>query len=172
MATYMYKQVLEETKRLIGEARYIVVTVDEVIAVDNSSFLSVHVYIVQDWVRIPLFVSLQRVECTANAHNLTELIMGAVRTGGNLDAETVAKKLFSFGADDASTLQGIQTGVTLQMKEKHGPFMIGVHCMAHRCNLASMLYQALVFSLPLRNYSASLTIIFPRVQKGTLNSSS
>lgn len=136
MAGYMYKQVIEEMRRLIGAARYLAVTVDEVTAVDNSSYLSVHAYIVQDWVRVPLLVSLQRVECTPNAENLTSLIMEAVANGGGLDSEMIAKKLLSFGADGASALQGQRSGVTMQIKEKHAPFVMGVHCVAHRCNLA------------------------------------
>jgi len=136
MATYMYKQVMEETKRLISAARFVAVTVDEVTAVDNSSWLSVHAYIVQDWIRIPLLISLQRVECSPTAENLTELIVGSVSAGGGLDAEGIATKVLSFGADGASALQGNRTGVTLQLKEKHAPNLIGVHCVAHRCNLA------------------------------------
>ena len=38
----LYKQIIEETKRLIGSARYVAVTIDEVTAIDNSSFFSMH----------------------------------------------------------------------------------------------------------------------------------
>lgn len=82
MAGYMYKQVVEETKRLIESARYVAVNVDEVTAVDNSSFLLVHAYIIQDWMRIPLLISLQPLECSPNAENLIDLIVGAISTGG------------------------------------------------------------------------------------------
>lgn len=136
MAGYMYKQVVQEMRRLISAARYVAVTVDEVTAVDNSSVLSVHVYIVQDWVRVSLLVALQRVQCTPNAENLTKLIMDSVASGGGLESESIARKVISFGADGAAALQGSRSGVTTQVKEKHAPFSIGVHCVAHRCNLA------------------------------------
>jgi len=71
--------------------------------VDNSSYLSVHVYVMQDWVRIPLLVYLQRVECTPNADNLTKLIVDVMATGGGLDSESIAWKLLCFGADGAAT---------------------------------------------------------------------
>jgi len=135
MASYMYKQVFEETQRLIESARYLALTVDEVTAVDYSSSLSIYCYVVLDWVRVPLLVSPQRVNCTPNAENLMDLIMGLVSSGGGLDALAVAKKLLSFGANGASTLQGAQSGVTQQIKEKYAPFANGIHCMAHRCNL-------------------------------------
>jgi hypothetical protein len=34
----------------------------------------------------------------------------------------------------------------MQLIEKHAPFVIGIHCMAHRCNLPM---QSLISSLPL-----------------------
>jgi len=55
----MYKVVLEEIKKLVQKARFLAVTVDEVTAVDIVLYLSVHYYVVQDWVRIPLLVSLE-----------------------------------------------------------------------------------------------------------------
>jgi hypothetical protein len=136
MAGYIYKIVLDETRRLIANARYVAVTVDEVTAVDNSSFLSIHAYIVQNWVRIPLLISLLRVECAPTSENLTELIVGGMKSGGGLHELAVAQKVISFGADGASALQGCRVGVTQQVKDKHAPSVIGVHCVAHRCNLA------------------------------------
>jgi len=46
MATHMYKQVMEENQSLINVARFLAITVDEVMAVDNCSFLFVHAYVV------------------------------------------------------------------------------------------------------------------------------
>jgi len=53
-----------------------------------------------------------------------------------LDATSLAKKLICFGADGALALQGTRSGVTQQIKERHAPFLNGVNCVAHRCNLA------------------------------------
>jgi len=104
MAKYMYQQVVFEMRRLIQVAHFIAVTIDEITTVDNSSWLSIHVYIVQEWVRVLLLVSLQRMECSPNIDNLTKLIIESVRSGGGLDSEGIAQKLLSFGADGASTL--------------------------------------------------------------------
>ena len=75
-------------------------------------------------------------ECSPNAENITHLIVDSVISGIGLDAETIAKKFLSFGADGVSMLQRNRIGVTLQIREKHALFMISVHCVAHRCNLA------------------------------------
>jgi hypothetical protein len=32
--------------------------------------------------------------------------------------------------------QGMKAWVTIQFNEKHAPFVISIHCMAHTCNLA------------------------------------
>jgi hypothetical protein len=39
------------------------------------------------------------------------------------------------GANGASTFQGIRFGVTTLMETKQTPYLIGIHCMAHRMNL-------------------------------------
>lgn len=106
MASYMYQQVVEGIRRLIESLRYVVVTVDKVTAMDKSSFLYVHAYIMQDWVRILLLISLHRVECSPNVENLTELVVGVINIGRGLNAQSIAKKVLNFGANGASTLQG------------------------------------------------------------------
>jgi len=81
-------------------------------------------------------VALQRVDCAPNAKNLTKLIIEALAAGGGLETKVVAEKLISFGADGAATMSGLHCGVIVQIKEQFAPFCHGVHCVAHRCNLA------------------------------------
>jgi hypothetical protein len=136
IAEYMYAELQLTMKKLVQEARYIAVTVDEVTTVDNGSWLSVHCYVVKDWIRIPLLVSLQRVTTAANSNNITTLIMDSVMSSGGLDRPMLARKLLCFGADGAATLQGCHNGVTVQIQQNYAPFAMGMHCVAHRCNLA------------------------------------
>jgi len=46
------------------------------------------------------------------------------------------QKLFCFAVDGVSTFQGTKTGVIKQINTNYAPFSIGVHCLAHRGNLA------------------------------------
>jgi hypothetical protein len=55
---------------------------------------------------------------------------------GRLDEEAIAKKLLCFGADGVSTFQGKKKGVTVQIQQKISSYAIGVHCHAHKINLA------------------------------------
>jgi len=86
---------------------------------------------------------LQRVDCAPNAENLTKVIVEAVATGSGLEAKALAAKLISFGCDGAATLSGLRTSVSVQIKEQHAPFCHGVHCVAHRCNLAFKTLESL-----------------------------
>jgi len=49
---------MEATKATMGAIRYVVLSYDEVFIVDNQSWLFVHCYVVQNWVRILILVSL------------------------------------------------------------------------------------------------------------------
>jgi len=82
-----------------------------------------------------MLVSLECVDCSPTAHNLTKLIVKVVNFGGGLDFESIACKLISFGFDSALALQSARGGVTMQVKEKHALLMTGVHCVAYWCNL-------------------------------------
>jgi hypothetical protein len=44
-------------------------------------------------------------------------------------------KLIGFGSDGASNMTGQKRGMVTQMKNDH-PDMIGIHCLAHRLELA------------------------------------
>jgi hypothetical protein len=47
----------------------------------------------------------------------------------------VADRLVYFGANGMFVFQGSRSGVTQRLKDQEAPFMLGVHCMAHRTNL-------------------------------------
>lgn len=86
---------------------------------------------------MPLLITLQKLESDgATADNLTALLVGVLGVRGDLDHHEIATKLVCFGADGVSAFHGCRTGVTVQLKSKFAPHVIGVHCMGHRVNLA------------------------------------
>ena len=103
---------------------------------DNGSWLSVHLYVVEDWLRVPLLVALQRVEEAPKADALTRIIMEVVEVGGHIDRHTISSKLLSFGSDGASAMSGCRNGVSSQIVQQHAPFCTPQHCLAHKLNLA------------------------------------
>jgi hypothetical protein len=65
---------------------------------------------------------------------------------GGLNEDATASKLVCFGADGVSAFQGKRTGVTIQIKQNYAPHATGIHCLAHKLNLAvKTLSQLAVF---------------------------
>jgi hypothetical protein len=60
--------------------------------------------------------------------------METLQKGGGLNY-TFIVKLFCFGANRVSTFQGTKIGVIKQIDRNYVSFSIGVHCMAHGCNM-------------------------------------
>jgi len=137
MADSMYKQVKDMIKQKVSAAHFLTITCDEVITVDNGSWICIHAYTVENFVRILHLISIQRLVDGSGADALTLVIMTALQCGGDLNSDQISRKLVCFGADGVSTFQGAKSGVTLQLRMKWAPFCMGVHCMAHRCNLAA-----------------------------------
>lgn len=48
----------------------------------------------------------------------------------------IADKMVSFGADGAPVFQGVRTGVVQQFADKHAPYSLGIHCVAHKTDIA------------------------------------
>jgi hypothetical protein len=98
MVEAMYTQVLNKTRTTISAARYIALSCDEVSCIDNSSWISVHAYVVQNWSRVPVLISLEHVIDGGKAKNLTKMIMSAVGSVGGLSQEDIGNRLLCFGA--------------------------------------------------------------------------
>jgi hypothetical protein len=82
----------------------------------------------------------------STANGLTELLMGSLGSKGGLNDDAIASKLVCFGADGVSAFQGKRIGVTVQIKQNFAPHATGIHCLAHKINLAvKTLSQLAVF---------------------------
>ena len=72
----------------------------------------------------------------SNTNHLTTVVLGALEKGRRVGAGDIASKLLSFGANGVMVFKGAMTSITKQLQMKHALFMIGIHCFAHRMNLA------------------------------------
>jgi hypothetical protein len=70
------------------------------------------------------------------ADAVREMITSSLEFHGGLLERQIAEKLVCFGADGVSTFQGSRNGVTVQLQKSKALYLFGVHCMAHRTNLA------------------------------------
>jgi len=54
-------ELLKESIQNVVVINFIFVNADKVIAIDNTSWISLHLYVVQGWKQIPFFVFLEKV---------------------------------------------------------------------------------------------------------------
>jgi hypothetical protein len=86
-AEFMHQVVMKATRVVIQTTHYGALNCDEVSTIDNQSWLSIHCYVVENWVRILNLISLDKVVATLQVHgsdNLIKVIMEALMIGGSL----------------------------------------------------------------------------------------
>jgi hypothetical protein len=98
MARHMNLQVIQKMKETIQATRYFAVSCDEVTTADNGTWISIHVYIVQNFERKPMLVALERVEDGATSNNLTKVVMTNVQARSGLNRDDIPKRMVCFGA--------------------------------------------------------------------------
>jgi hypothetical protein len=67
----------------------------------------------------------------------------AMVTFGGLSAKQLGAKLNSMGCKGSSVFQNARASLITQMKENVAPFMMGIHCFAHRTNLVVLVLSKL-----------------------------
>ena len=72
----------------------------------------------------------------ADAPGIVGSITHAVDKGLNLSMRDFSQKLVAFGADGASVMMGKHNGVIARIRREMAPSLVGVHCCAHRLELA------------------------------------
>jgi hypothetical protein len=101
----------------------------------NQSWLPIHYYVMQNWVKIPILIFLKKMIEGSRRDNLIKVIMEALMIGGGLPRDQIAQKLICFGANGVNVFHGTNNGVIKQNRDNYALHSIGVHCMAHYTNL-------------------------------------
>ncbi len=136
MVEFMYAQVISLIMVVVPIGNHVALTCDEVSMVDNGNWISIHAYLMQYWVKIPMLISLQKVVDGIGVVNLIVVIMEALQKAKGLSSKFVVQKPLCFGDDGVSIFQGTKTWVIKQININYASFSISVHYMVHRCNLA------------------------------------
>ena len=76
------------------------------------------------------------------------------------------KKVIAIGSNGASVMTGTKAGFVSLIRNKESPFVIGVHCMAHRLALCSS--QAAEKVTYLKDYQKILSDIFYHFKRSAL----
>jgi hypothetical protein len=96
---HLHNQILIATKAIIQGAKFVALTCDEVIILNNQSWIFVHVYYVQDWCCIPILLIVDHVVERPNAQDLIKVITDILMSVNGLTEIEIPKKLLCFGAD-------------------------------------------------------------------------
>jgi hypothetical protein len=100
LAECMFHQVEAKALETVQAARFISLSCDKVTSIDNGSWISIHCYIVQNWSRVPILISLERVEEQATLVNLLRLILNSMKVKGGVHGRNLVHKLMSFGVGE------------------------------------------------------------------------
>jgi hypothetical protein len=73
----------------VSGANYFSLSYDEVTTFDNQSWISIHVYVLVDWERVPLLLSLERLTEGSTVAHITRIIMSAVERDGGLSVQDI-----------------------------------------------------------------------------------
>jgi hypothetical protein len=79
LADCLYYQIQAKTKLVMQAARFFSITCDEVTSLDNQAWISIHGYVCENWTRVPLLLSLERVVDGTGADSLTKIIVEAIK---------------------------------------------------------------------------------------------
>jgi hypothetical protein len=109
----MHNMLLEATKVAFVCANFIVVNANEIITIDNTQWLSIHLYMVQTWKRIPIFLCVEFVGVFATSNNIFGLMVKGLLEFGGLRLEELVGKLINMGCNGSYVFQGHQMGVTM-----------------------------------------------------------
>jgi hypothetical protein len=96
---------------------------------------------VENFSRVQLpcaFVGLARIGESANAVELTKLIIELLLKKCNMTLLELARKLVCLATDGASVFHGGTGGVIALMKRHYAPYVHPMHCVAHRTQLCAV----------------------------------
>ena len=107
------------------------VSLDEATAIDKTSWLCCHIYIIEDFKRIPIFVKLAKVTEAPTADALLRLLVDSILSVidglDHAQRSELASKQVGLGSDGASVLTGEIYGLIAQLRQKHAPFVVPQH---------------------------------------------
>jgi hypothetical protein len=81
--------------------------------------------VVQNWLRIPIFISFEHVAVGLNVDNLIQILMQTLMHEGGPMKILISKRLVNFGVDGVFVFQGIRSGVIIQIVNGWAPHFHG-----------------------------------------------
>jgi hypothetical protein len=99
----MHLQVLQALRDHVQQARFVAISLNEVTSCDNGQWLCIHIYVVLDWIKVPLLLNIVKVERQGD-DSLFGMIESALQDEGGLSREEIGKKLICFEAHGVNVI--------------------------------------------------------------------
>ncbi len=106
----MHVVLLKATKAAFANAPFIIVSADGVTTIDNTQWLSIHLYVVQKWRHIPIILCVEAISLSTTFDNIFSLMVKCMLDFGGLGVEELTGKLVGIGCDGFKVFQGHRIG--------------------------------------------------------------
>ena len=101
----------DDLKEKIANAIFFSLSLDEVIDIDNTSWICMSIYMVNDHIRHSYLLGIQKMQKSSTVGNIYELVIKTLKEIGGMADLMIAKMLVCVGADGASIMQGQRNGI-------------------------------------------------------------
>ena len=123
-------------KEKIKRSNFIALSLDEVTSIDNTFWVCMHVYTVNNLFCQSFLLSVAKLNCSVIIENLYDLLKSTLIDCGGMDNMEITKNLVYVGVEGALVMQGHKGSVCKNIKNDLAPYAIPLPCMAHQMNLA------------------------------------
>jgi hypothetical protein len=93
---------------------------------------------------VPFFLNLEKIVDGGTSDKLTNVNIRSIVVFGGMSKNDLANNVVYFGANGVTILQSLKTNVNVQLINKHYLFLVGIHYMAHNCNINVNILSSLI----------------------------
>jgi hypothetical protein len=126
----------DSMKEKIANARIFSFSLDDVTTIDNTSWICMSIYMVNDNIRHSYLRGIHKMVENSTTENIYELVINSLKEIGGMDHLMIAKKFVCVGVDGASIIRRQRNDLYVRLQLSTSLYMLSIHCMVHRMNLA------------------------------------
>jgi hypothetical protein len=115
------------TKKIILDSSFLSIFVDEIITINNQSWISIHCNVMIGFNCVAILFILECLVEGGNVTNIKTIIVSTLMMYGGLFQNQIVKCLVCLRFDSASTFQGVRSRTIALMKTNKTPYLIGIY---------------------------------------------
>jgi len=102
-------------KEKIANDRFLALSLDEVTAIDNTSWICMSIYMVNEHIRHSYLLGIKEMRENSTTENVYELVLNGLKES-RIDQLMIAKKSVCVGTDGAMIMQGQRNGLCVRLQ--------------------------------------------------------